>query len=78
MVYEQEGKRRIFFHDLFGRWQWTLGNEHGNTVDHAEQSFATYCSCVKDAKARGFRTARSGRSELRIATVTHPALRIPE
>lgn len=59
MVYEQDGKRWIFFHDLFGRWQWTLVDEYGVTVEHARSGFRSYCACVKDARKRGFKLVRA-------------------
>jgi hypothetical protein len=55
MVYEQDGRRWIFFHDLFGRWQWTVVDQAGVTVEQAKGSFASYCFCMKDASTQGFR-----------------------
>jgi hypothetical protein len=59
MVYEQEGKRWIFFHDLFGHWQWAVTDETGVTLEQATSSFRSCCSCMRDAKTRGFRVLRA-------------------
>jgi hypothetical protein len=63
MVYEQDGRRWIFFHDLFGHWQWAVVDQAGVTVEQAKRSFVSYCSCMKDARTQGFRIrlARSTR-----------------
>lgn len=61
MVYEQDGRRWIFFHDLFGRWQWALVDPTGITLHQAKVSFVSCCSCMKDARTQGFRM-RSARS----------------
>lgn len=59
MVYEQDGQRWIFFHDLFGRWQWTLVDETGVTLEQARHSFRTFCICMRDARTFGFRMRRA-------------------
>jgi hypothetical protein len=63
MVYEQDGRRWIFFHDLFGRWQWAVIDPAGVTVEQAKYSFVSYCSCMRDARTQGLRIrlARSTR-----------------
>jgi hypothetical protein len=63
MVYEQDGRRWIFFHDLFGRWQWAVVDQAGVTVEQAKGSFVSCCSCMRDARTQGFRIrlARSAR-----------------
>ena len=55
MVYEQGGRRWIFFHDLFGHWQWAVVDQAGVTVEQAKGSFVSCCSCMKDARTQGFR-----------------------
>lgn len=55
MVYERNGQRWIFFHDLFGRWQWTLLDHRGTPLQQARQGFRTYCDCVSDAVRSGFK-----------------------
>jgi hypothetical protein len=74
MVYEQEGKRWIFFHDLFGRWQWSLVDRTGKTVEQAQRSFLSCCACMKDARTRGFTVARSRSTRLGVSPVAaYPA-----
>lgn len=70
MVYEQDGNRWIFFHDLFGRWQWTLVDEAGCTLKQAKSGFGSYCSCVRDARAYGFRLTRARSTRLRSEPVS--------
>lgn len=65
MVYEQDGRRWIFFHDLFGLWQWALLDGAGVTVEQAKRSFQSYCSCMKDARTRGFQIRRARSTRVR-------------
>ena len=62
MVYEQDGRRWIFFRDLFGQWQWAL-IDGGVTLEQSPRSFRTFCRCMRDARGHGFhiRRARSRR-----------------
>ena len=59
MVYDQNGERWIFFHDLFGQWQWTHVDGAGATVAQAERSSRTFCICMRDARRHGFRVRRT-------------------
>lgn len=68
MVYEQDGQRWIFFHDLFGRWQWTRIDGAGITLEQAAQSFRTFRLCVRDARTRGFSMRRSRSTRVRSST----------
>ena len=73
MVYEQDGQRWIFFHDLFGQWQWTRVDDTGATLEQAARSFRTFCLCIKDARTRGFSMRRSRSIRVR-DTAMHSAV----
>lgn len=54
MVYEQNGQRWIFFHDLYGQWQWLLTDAAGQTLAQAPCGYRSFCACARNAAQRGF------------------------
>jgi hypothetical protein len=67
MVYEQNGNRWIFFHDLYGQWQWLLTDAAGQTLEQAPCGHRSFCACARNAAKRGFSVTSARAARLRRA-----------